>query len=213
MRRFAAPLLVIVATALAACGPSTGAPASSDGSPPGASAAGPIAGPSSSPSAEAAVLLRGMRLDLQERCTPIATGLPAEAVAGLSCTPAEAAVDSASVFLFDTQAAMLGAYAGWLEGHSLRIGDTSPGCGESSVAESAWLPDGGGARLAERGACQVGLDGRVRGAITLPPFVLVTYEGPATDPASVARWAWLGNKDQPGGPTVWNAGGPMSPEK
>ena len=109
---------------------------------------------------------------------------------------------------------MLGAYAGWLEGHSLRIGATSPGCGAGGVAESAWLPDGGsGAQLAERGACQLGIDGRVRGAITLPPFVLVTYEGPAADPAAVARWAWLGNKDQPGGPTVWNAGGPMSPEK
>ena len=155
-----------------------------------------------------------MRLDLQERCAPISTGLPPAAVAGLACTPAGAAVTAASVFLFDTQAAMLGAYTGWLEGHSLRIGDRSPGCGAGSVAESAWLPDGRRRRPA--GGAQR-LPGRprrpARGAITLPPFVLVTYEGPATDPAAVARWAWLGNKDQPGGPTVWNAGGPMSPEK
>ena len=215
MRRFAAPIPgLVLAAALGACAPSTAAPASPTALLPAVTAAAPTTVPSSSPAAEAAVLLAGMRLDLQERCTPITTGLPAAAVAGLACTPAEAAVDSASVFLFDTQAAMLGAYAAWLEGHSLGIGDSSPGCGEGSVAESAWLPDGGGgAQLAERGACQVGLDGRARGAITLPPFVLVTYEGPATDPSAVTRWAWLGNKDQPGGPTVWNAGGPMSPEK
>lgn len=81
------------------------------------------------------------------------------------------------------------------------------------MAESAWLPSVEGDTLPERGACQVGLDGRARGAITIPPFVLVTYEGAATDPPAVAQWAWLGNRDQPGGPTVWNADGPMSPEK
>jgi hypothetical protein len=214
MHRSAAPILsFLFAAALAACGPSTAAPASPVDPSAGATAGAASVAPSSSPSVETAVLLRGMRLDLQERCAPITAGLPTAAVAGLSCAPAGAAADTASVFLFEAQAAMLGAYAGWLEGHSLRIGDTSPGCGEGSVAESAWLPDGGGARLAERGACQVGLDGRVRGAITLPPFVLVTYEGPATDPVAVARWAWLGNKDQPGSPTVWNGDGPMSPEK
>ena len=215
MHRSAAPILLLsVAAALAACAPFTAAPASPVDPSAGATAEAASIGPSSSPSAETAVLLRGIRLDLQDRCSPITTGLPAAAVAGLACAPDAAAADAASVFLFDTQAAMLGAYGAWLEGHSLRIGDASPGCGTGSVAESAWLPDGGGgAQLAERGACQVGLDGRVRGAITLPPFVLVTYEGPAADPAAVARWAWLGNKDQPGGPTVWNGDGPMSPEK
>ena len=215
MHRFAAPILWLsIAAALAACAPSTATPASPTVPSAGATTGAASVGPSSSPSAETAVLLGGMRLDLQERCAPLTTGLPTGAVAGLACAPDAAAADAASVFLFDTQAAMLGAYAGWLEGHSLRIGATSPGCGAGSVAESAWLPDGGsGAQLAERGACQLGIDGRVRGAITLPPFVLVTYEGPAADPAAVARWAWLGNKDQPGSPTVWNAGGPMSPEK
>ena len=214
MHRSAVPILSLsLVAALAACTPSTAAPSPVNPST-GATAEAVRHEPSSSPSAAAAVLLKGMRLDLQERCAPIATALPTAAVAGVACAPAGAATDTASVFLFDTQAAMLGAYGGWLEGHSLRMGDTSPGCGEGSVAESAWLPDGGGgAPPAERGACQVGLDGRVRGAITLPPFVLVTYEGPATDPASVARWAWLGNKDQPGSPTVWNEDGPMSPEK
>jgi hypothetical protein len=215
MHRSAASILTLtLLAALAACGTPTAAPASPTGPSVGATAAAATIGPSSSPSAETAVLLRGMRLDLQDRCAPSTTGLPTAAVAGVTCKPAGAAVDAASVFLFDTQATMLEAYAGWLEGHSLRIADTSPGCGAGSNAESAWLPDGGGgAPLAERGACQVGLDGRVRGAITLPPFVLVTYEGPATDPVAVARWAWLGNKDQPGSPTVWNGDGPMSPEK
>ena len=213
MRRFAAPLFVIVATALAACGASTGAPSSPNDVPAGAGPAAPTAGSSSPPSAEAAALLRGMRLDLQERCASIVAGLPAEAVAGLACTPAAAAVDSAAIYLFDTQQAMLGAYTAWLDGNSIRIRDRSPGCGPDSVAEFPWIPTIDDALPPERQACHVGLDGRARGAITLPPFVLVTFEGPAVDPAAVARWAWLGNKDQPGSPTVWNAGGPLSPEK
>jgi hypothetical protein len=211
MRRFASSLALVLAGAvLVACGSSTTSPAS----PPGTSAiASPAGGPALSPSAEAAVLLRGMRTDLNDRCVPLADGLPAAAVAGVACTPAGAAVDSASVFLFDTQEAMLGAYATWLAGHELSILDRSPGCGPDSVAESAWLPSVEGDTLPQRGACQVGVDGRARGAITLPPFVLVTYEGAATDPTAVAQWAWLGNRDQPGSPTVWSADGPMSPEK
>ena len=38
-------------------------------------------------------------------------------------------------------------------------------------------------------------------------------DGKVADAAAVERWAWLGNQDQPGAPTVWRENGPASPEK
>jgi hypothetical protein len=42
---------------------------------------------------------------------------------------------------------------------------------------------------------------------------LVEVEGKVGDIAAVEHWAWLGNQDQPGAPTVWRDNGPASPEK
>jgi hypothetical protein len=211
---------ILVAGAFVGCGPApstASAPAPAAG---GTSTDVPAAVVPSAPvPADAAVLLAGMRLDLQGRCAPLATGLPEGAIAGVRCVPGDpAAVDAASVYLFDTGPAMLTAYGAWLEANSLSIRDASAGCIQGASAEAAYVPgDDRGELLHERAACVVGADGRARGAVTMPPFALATFEGPVADldedPAAVARWAFLGNRDQPGGPTVWNAGGPMSPEK
>ena len=65
----------------------------------------------------------------------------------------------------------------------------------------------------ERGGCYLDAGGNAHYTATVPPFALFEVEGKVGDVEAVERWAWLGNQDQPGGPTVWRDNGPVSPEK
>jgi hypothetical protein len=49
--------------------------------------------------------------------------------------------------------------------------------------------------------------------MTLPPYVLVEVGGSVGDGSAVERFAWLGNQDVPGAPTIWRSSGPANPEK
>jgi hypothetical protein len=159
-------------------------------------------------------LLAGARLDVQGLCTPLATGLLDAAVAAVECRPTGDVVDRAVLSLFDTQQALLAAYSGLLTAHEIRSFTNQGRCVPDHASEGGYVPgDDHGILVAERGACYLDATGMAHYIATLPPFVLVEVDGKVGDVSAVERWAWLGNQDQPGGPTIWSSSGPMSPEK
>jgi hypothetical protein len=232
MRTFTALLLAGV-IALAACSP-TGAPAPSGvpaqpSSEPSATveSASPAPSPSdaaaaASPSAASVVattdelqLLSRVRLDLQSRCTPLRTDLADKAVAAVECAPASDVVGHATLYLFDTQKDLLGTYEARLATNDVPMRTNGGRCEAGRASEGGYVPGDGheGVVVVERGGCYLDAGGNAHYAATVPPFVLIEVEGKVGDVEAVERWAWLGNQDQPGGPTVWRDNGPVSPEK
>lgn len=75
-------------------------------------------------------------------------------------------------------------------------------CLTDRASEGAYVPEGPGF-APERSGCYLDAHGRVRYVATAPPFVLIEVDGTVGDIAAVEGWTWLGNQDQPGGPTIW----------
>jgi hypothetical protein len=172
------------------------------------------AGAPASPDAAEAQLLAGVRSDLAGSCVTLGASLPAGATAGIVCEPRDSPVERVTLSLFETQPAMLDAYGQWVVDHGLRPRSHEGRC-LGRASEGAYLPgDDLGGTIPHRSACQADPPGMARYAVTLPPFILATLDGaPGADLTAVEGWAWLGNQDTPGGPTIWNEAGPLSPEK
>ena len=217
---------------LGACSP-TGAPAASVGiAQPSTAPAAPAESPSpaalpsaaaaASPSAASVVataeeqqLLSRVRLDLQTLCTPLRTDLPDKAVGGVECAPSSDVAGRATLYLFDTQNDLLSTYEARLAAHDVPMRTNGGRCEPGRASEGGYVPGDGhkGVEVVERGGCYLEAGGNAHYAATVPPFVLIEVEGKVGDVEAVERWAWLGNQDQPGGPTVWRDNGPVSPEK
>ena len=206
---------VLASLVVAGCG--SGTPPPTTFTSPSAAAA--VTTPDSSPAGRApneaeAKLIAGIRTDLTDRCAPSPEALPALAVAQIECTPASGPASRAWVTVFESQEAMLAAYTDVVTSWGLRIPHGGPGCSGGAGSEGSYLPgDGQGVLLPQRHACQVFADALVRIATTIPPYVLVTAEGGTDDPAALDGWAFVGNMDTPGGPTVWSPFGPQSQEQ
>jgi hypothetical protein len=163
-----------------------------------------------SPTLEEEILLAGMRLDAAVGCAPVRSDLPGSAVAGIACTPPIDGVDTVSLFLFDTRPGMLEAYLGRLKDHGVapQTGDCVNGAGEygyvsgdepvelGDFRQGCWTDAGGFTWMAFEG-----------------DYVLAAVHGQPADIDSFLQWPWLGNRDQPGGPTLWSPNGPVSTEK
>lgn len=159
-------------------------------------------------------LLSGARLDLQGRCAPLRTELVATALAGVACTPSDPAIAQVRLYLFEDQQALLDAYLARLAAQGIvpRTGDGN--CEVGRPSEGSYIPGDSGPTLSpERNSCFVDVAAAVHYTVTLPPFGLAMVDGSGGDAETVRRFAWLGNQDTPGGPTIWSSGGPMSPEK
>ena len=165
------------------------------------------------PTAEELDLLSGVRLDLQGTCTPLRTDLPDTALAGIECRPLSKDVDRVRVYLFDTQEALLETYLARLITPGVEPGTASGRCVPGEASEGPYTPwEGDKLEIAERGGCYQDAAGLAHYLATNPPFVLTELDGTTGDMAALEGWAWLGNQDQPGNPTVWRAI-PVSPEK
>jgi len=165
------------------------------------------------PSAETQ-LLAGVRLDLVGTCAPLRVDLPEAASAGIECHPPSEDVERVRVYLFDTQRELLDSYQARLAVEGIRLGAESVGCPWGGGPEGPYIPTppAKGFDAAEREACFVDEVGQARYLATEPPFVLLELTGEGHDTAAVAMWAWLGNQDQPGAPTIWREF-PVGPEK
>jgi len=157
-----------------------------------------------SPTAD--VLLSGVRSDLKSVCAPLGTDLPTSAIAGVKCTPKSGVVGYMTLYLFGTQQDLLDAYMAQLADHKvqLRSGDE---CLVGKTLEGAYVP-GDGLMLPNRNGCYLDESGKAHYVATLPPFVLAEVDGKVGDSAAVWSWAWAGNQDTPGSPTVWRSNAP-----
>ena len=170
--------------------------------------------PAVNPTPDEAQLLANVRLDLQSTCAPTRDGLPEGAIAAIECRPASDAVGRVGVTLFDTQDDLMRTYLGTLEEREVEPRTNGGRCLPDEPSQGAYTPGDEGPELsATRSACFAREDGAVQFLATLPPFVLIELAGIVADPEAVESFAWLGNQDTPGRPTIWSANGPLSPEK
>ena len=160
-----------------------------------------------SPSGPEPDLLAGTRLDLADTCEAIPLDLTSKADAGLMCKPNSKAVESVVILRFPSADALLSTYLERIDNNG--IGRRSHGgrCEPGVVSEGAYVPgDGGPTLVPERSACFVDGSGKAHYLATIPPWVLVEVTGTGGDTAAVQDWAWLGNRDAPGNPTIWREG-------
>jgi hypothetical protein len=150
------------------------------------------------------MLLSGVRQDLQETCAPIGTDMPASAMAGIRCRPTSKVADRVTLYLFRSQQDLLDAYTTLLDTHNIPPRTNGGRCLVDRASEGGYVPgDDHGIVVAERGGCYLDASGTAHYIATVPPFVLAEVDGEVGDIAAVEGWAWRGNHDQPGRPTVW----------
>ena len=151
-------------------------------------------------------LLSGVRSDLQAACAPLQTGLPPPAIAGVTCKPRSDVVDRVTLYLFGTQQDQLDAYATWLTAHKIPPRTNGGRCLVGRASEGGYVPgDDQGIVVVERGGCYLDASGKAHYLATLTPNVLAAVDGKVGDIAAVEGWAWRGNQDAPGAPTVWRS--------
>lgn len=175
----------------------------------------PSTSPTAMPKALAeSTLLAGIRKDAKVACSPQQSSLPQAAIAGIECHPRPDLMTSVGFYLFASQADLLSTYFALLAAHGVaaRSGD----CLGRSGVEDAYQPgDGTSTFIAAREGCYVA-SGKASDLSTQPgepvgdggytfggPFVLVVIHGATADDGKLHAWAWLGNRAEPGNPTVW----------
>jgi hypothetical protein len=193
-RRFLAVTIVAVAVVLlAAC----------DGA--------PAAGEPRTATPEEAFLFDGLRRDAFVGCGPIRSDLPPLAIAGITCRLETEQVDVIALYAYRNGPDMLESYFATLAAHG--VDARSGGCLLGAAGEDAYQPGDDPAAPNElRHGCWTD-DTGITYLVTFPLFVLAAVHGTPPDVSAFLQWPWLGNQDVPGGPTLWNAGGPMSIEK
>ena len=156
------------------------------------------------PSEGEAMLLGGIRTDLQAACGPVREDLPQGAVASAGCVPAKDEAAYVRFDMFDDQTTMIDSYTELLQAAGVEPMANQGSCFEVELAEGPWIPTQDPAAPAERNACWMDADGLPIYMVTQPPYVLVTVTGTrGTGLGIVQQYAWLGNEDVPGAPTLW----------
>jgi hypothetical protein len=153
-------------------------------------------------SIDEADLLAAIRADARVACEPRRVDLPAHAVAGVECSPEVDLVDRIGVYLFTAQDELLETYFDRLADNGVepRSGSCPKGAGEH-----AYVPGDSGPTIGPyRYGCYLNEFGNANYRFTVPDsLVYVGILGTGKDLEALHEWAWLGNQDTPGGPTVW----------
>jgi hypothetical protein len=149
-----------------------------------------------------AYLLAGLRDDARSSCAPRREGLPDRAIAGVECAPPVAGIDQVGAYRFTSTEDLLATYFERLASAGIRPGS---GVCPEEPGEMAYVPEAPGTVGRERIGCFVNEFGNANLRSTAPREALVYIgilgEGPAIEP--IWTWAWKGNLDQPGSPTIW----------
>jgi hypothetical protein len=178
-------VLLVAMTAVAACG-----------------LLGPSASrsPIPSPTADEAYLLSGIRPDAAIDCVPVRSALPAGAVGAVECAPNQGAVDRFRVTLFTLPDNLLALYHAEMTAHGVAL--NSGGCVNGS-GESTYIPGPDDASVRQRNGCFVADAANFR-AIAAGEQVYIAIVGNSKDVSpQLDAYAWLGNQDTPGAPTLW----------
>jgi hypothetical protein len=150
------------------------------------------------PTAEEQYLIDGVRRGGQD-CRPVRADLPSGAIAGIECTPDDPAVARLGFYLFADEATMLDAYFERMASEG--ITEESGGCVDGE-GEGSYVPFEGVCPY--RNGCFINAEGYANYRATLPGAnVYVGILGSSDDMAALADFAWVGNQDTPGNPTLW----------
>jgi hypothetical protein len=174
----------------------------------------PVPGAGLDPTDVEAELLAGARLDLQGRCGPVRDALPGNSLGAIGCSPASAVAAAVTIIALDGRRDLDRAYRDAIDADGIAFQVRDAGCDADGPVERSYIPEATAAEPnPERIACRVDGTGVTHVVLTDPPFLLLRIEGHSgASPEEVERYPFLGNRDAPGGPTLW-ATEPMSPEK
>jgi hypothetical protein len=146
-------------------------------------------------------LLDGIRRGAAD-CTPaIVDALPPKAIAGVECGSDDPAVARLGFYLFENDADMLEAYTRRLAAEGVVL-DAGP-C-ENGEGEGAYTPGEG--LVPSRNGCFINDAGIANYRATMPgSHVYIGILGRSGDVRALESFAWVGNQDTPGSPTLWAA--------
>jgi hypothetical protein len=225
----AALMVVVVAVAACSSGPSaptpspapsapvasptpapspTPDPSATPGQPSPTPPASPQPTPEPSPSAPAEPtftideqwLLAGIRRGAID-CKPIRTGLPTGATGGIECRSDNLAVPRIGFYEFDGPAEMVEAYLARMKAEGIEL-KSYRGCHQGE-GEGAYVPGEGESINPYRAGCFVNAEGFANYRFTTGDRVYVGILGRSADMGVLEDFAWLGNQDTPGAPTLW----------
>ena len=158
--------------------------------------------PIPSPTADEAYLLSGIRPDAAIDCVPVRSALPAGAVGAVECSPNEGAVDRFRVTLFTFPDDLLALYFAEMTAHGVAL--NSGGCVNGN-GESTYIPGPDDASVRYRNGCFVADAANFR-AVAPGGQVYIAIVGKSKEvSAQLDAYAWQGNRDTPGAPTLWRA--------
>ena len=135
-------------------------------------------------------------------CSPVrGAALPGLAIAGIDCDLVASPAARMGFYLFKTDDDMLDAYMARVSVENLVVDSGACGPGEG---EGAYIPYGEDELAPDRNACFVNDQGYGNYRATLSGVhVYFGLLGRTRDMRKLADWAWLGNQDTPGTPTLW----------
>jgi hypothetical protein len=156
--------------------------------------------------AEEGYLIAGVRTAAAVDCAPRHSDLPARAIAGIECVPDDGIAERVGVYRFATADDLLATYSERMAEAGVPLG--SGGC-FSGPGETNYVPGPTDLTVPYREGCFINEFGFANYRATYPDErVYVGILGSASGTAALQRWAWLGNQDQPGNPTIWRNPGP-----
>lgn len=146
-------------------------------------------------------LVAGLRPDVRGRCAPRRDGLPARAVAGVTCRPSAGGVDEVGAYLFERAGDLQAAYRDRMAEAGIELGSGSCPTGPG---ETAYVPEALGTIGPFRIGCFRNEFGNANLRLTAPDsLVYIGVLGTGPDIKAIWNWAWGGNQDQLGSPTIW----------
>jgi len=122
-----------------------------------------------------------------------------DAIAGIECNSNDLDVARVGFYLFENDTDMLQAYRFQMEAEGVALDSGSCRDGEH---EGAYTPGDG--FLPNRQGCFLNDEDRASYRATLPTYhVSIAILGARDDMGYLEEFAWLGNQDTPGNPTLW----------
>lgn len=161
-----------------------------------------------SPTADEVYLLSGIRRDATIGCAPVREVLPAGATGAVECVPNNVAVDRFRVTLFTSTDDVLAAYLAEMAANGVAM--NSGGCADGQ-GEGSYFPGPDEFSFPYRQGCFVAGVANYRATeegetSQRSVHVLISVAGKASNvSAQLEAYAWQGNEDIPGAPTLWRA--------
>jgi hypothetical protein len=134
-------------------------------------------------------------------CSPVRSGLPDRAVAGIDCDLIGSPVARVGYYLFKNEGDMLDVYIARMRAEGITL--ESGGCWEAE-GEASYIPWGDDGISPYRVGCFVNDEGYANFRATLPgSHVYVGLLGRTANMEALHDWAFYGNQDTPSHPTMW----------